>query len=103
MARRRVWSSLSPGYQARLTRAGITQADYEAGISLKAARGHKETPEHPRDAIKHPEKYRAYRKRAAKLQKEVAEDNQMRFSKHKLQELLMLRKQDMFDRRHKWN
>jgi hypothetical protein len=44
---RRGWNALSPGYKARLQKAGITQADYEAGQSITAARGHLHTPERP--------------------------------------------------------
>lgn len=47
MAARRGWDSLSPGYRQRLERAGISQSDYEAGRSIRAARGHANTPERP--------------------------------------------------------
>jgi len=36
----RDWASLSAGYQARLTGAGITREAYEAGADISAARGH---------------------------------------------------------------
>jgi hypothetical protein len=39
----RNWSGLSESYRRRLVRAGITEADYQAGVSLKAARGHAPT------------------------------------------------------------
>lgn len=86
MAKRRVWSSLSPAYQARLSRAGITQSSYESGVSLKGARGHAQTPEHPREAVKQPSKYQQYRTRVASLQQQVWE-----------------RKQRLFDTSHKWH
>ncbi len=41
------WESLTPNYRARLQRRGISEADYLAGKSLTAARGHSSTPEHP--------------------------------------------------------
>lgn len=86
MARRRVWNSLSSDYRTRLLRKGITQEAYEAGASLKAARGHAETPEHPEEAAKNPQKYKKYVRRLASLQKEVWE-----------------RKQRLWDTRFKWN
>lgn len=48
---KRDWNSLSPTYRARLTRGGINRAAYESGASLRAARGHSSTPEHPSDLI----------------------------------------------------
>lgn len=60
MARARNWESLSPGYRARLSRNGISKRLYESGKNLSVARGHRATPEHPRDAVKHPERYRKY-------------------------------------------
>lgn len=45
---RKGWTSLSAGYRERLERNGISRSDYEAGVSLKAARSHAHTPEHPR-------------------------------------------------------
>jgi hypothetical protein len=71
MAKRRVWSSLTSAYRTRLMRSGITQQTYEAGASLKAARGHAETPEHPEEAIKKPSRYNLYRQKAAALQGEI--------------------------------
>lgn len=58
--RRRSWESLSPAYQKRLSQAGVSKGKYERGDSLSAARGHGQTPEHPREAYKRPEKYRDY-------------------------------------------
>ncbi|ANZ18305.1 hypothetical protein O1L44_20820 [Streptomyces noursei] len=66
MASRREWSALSDGYRSRLERKGIDRAAYESGASLKSARGHKETPEHPRDAARRPADFTAYRVRNAK-------------------------------------
>lgn len=61
MAIRKGWSSLSPGYRARLTKAGITESQYTSGVSLSKARGHGATPEHGfKDAVKNPRKYRKY-------------------------------------------
>jgi len=61
---RKGWDSLSPGYRARIEKAGLTRADYEVGQSLQKARGHANTPEHPRqfDASKYP-KYASERRR----------------------------------------
>ena len=103
MARRRVWSSLSEGYRTRLSRSGITRADYEAGIPLKAARGHRETPEHPIEAVKHPERFGAYRQRAAELQRKVKEKTLIVRSRSKLQQMLNMRKETLWSARHKWN
>ena len=50
--RRRYWSHLSYNYQKRLLGAGVTPQQYESGINLKAARGHKTTPENKRDRIR---------------------------------------------------
>jgi len=86
MANRRVWSALSQSYQTRLLRNGITQQAYESGASVTAARGHKETPEHPEDAIRNPDKYKNYRKRLKALQQEVNR-----------------RKEEIWGNRHKWN
>lgn len=44
---RKGWNALSPGYRARLEKAGITKRDYEGGHSLQSARGHSTTPERP--------------------------------------------------------
>lgn len=60
MARRRDWDSLSADYRERLSRKGITRGKYESGVSLKSARGHETTPEHPEQAIRKPGKYPEY-------------------------------------------
>lgn len=59
------WDSLSPAYRARLERGGITRSGYLRGDTLGAARGHKpgRTPEHPKDAVKNPERYKGYKPR----------------------------------------
>lgn len=44
---RKPWAQLTPTYRARLEKAGISQKDFEAGASIKAARGHATTPERP--------------------------------------------------------
>lgn len=36
------WRNLSPSYRDRLTRRGITQAQWELGADLRQARGHKD-------------------------------------------------------------
>jgi hypothetical protein len=73
MARKRDWNSLSASYQSRLSRKGITRQAYESGASLKAARGHAHTPEHPEE-ITHAAgqtKYKLYVSKLKKLQAEV--------------------------------
>jgi len=60
MARARSWDSLSEAYRRRLSRAGITKSQYQSGTNLSKARGHAQTPEHPREAQKHPERYKKY-------------------------------------------
>lgn len=66
MAGRKSWDSLSPAYRARLSRGGVTRRQYESGASLAKARGHGATPEHPREAARHPEKYREYNRKREK-------------------------------------
>jgi hypothetical protein len=79
MARKRDWSALSPGYQSRLSRAGITRQAYESGVSLKAARGHAHTPEHPEEITqaKNHSKYKKYIAKLKKLQEEVIERKEL--------------------------
>lgn len=62
----RDWEGLDENYRARLERKGIDRAAYESGVSLKAARGHRETPERPQEAARRPDEFRAYRVRNAK-------------------------------------
>jgi hypothetical protein len=70
MATRRGWDLLSEKYRSRLVKGGMTKARYEAGESLKAARGHKATPENKRELEKHPEKFEQYRERQKKYREE---------------------------------
>lgn len=46
---RKGWQSLSAGYRQRLEKAGISQQDYDSGVSIQKARGHGQTPENPRN------------------------------------------------------
>lgn len=71
MARRGLWSALKETYRKRLEKKGVTEAQYNSGASLQAARGHAHTPEHPEDAYKgkNAERFAAYRKRRAERQK----------------------------------
>lgn len=73
MAKRRVWSALSSAYRTRLMRSGITKESYEAGVELKKARGHAETPEHPEEAIRKPSKYQKYRNKIKPLYRQIEE------------------------------
>jgi hypothetical protein len=57
---RRIWDSLSDSYRKRLSRNGITREAYERGDSLKAARGHSETPEKDSEIKRHPERFADY-------------------------------------------
>jgi hypothetical protein len=63
MAKRRVWETLSESYRARLQKGGITKSKYEAGESLKAARGHATTPENSREYQRNPGRFKEYRER----------------------------------------
>jgi len=56
----RNWDALGDSTRTRYERAGISRSDYESGVSLKAARGHAETPERPMEATRHPERYETY-------------------------------------------
>lgn len=47
---RKGWDQLSPGYRARLEKNGVTEAAYNRGESIQAARGHSQTPERPTQA-----------------------------------------------------
>lgn len=44
---RKGWDALKASTRSRYEKNGITKSDYDAGISLKKARGHEKTPEHP--------------------------------------------------------
>jgi hypothetical protein len=54
------WNALSDKYKARLARHGITEERYLSGEPLTGARGHGKTPEHPREAQRHPERFPEY-------------------------------------------
>ena len=43
---RKGWAQLTPQYRQRLASKGITEAKYDAGVSIREARGHAVTPEH---------------------------------------------------------
>jgi len=58
--KRRAWESLSASYRNRLSRAGVTREHYQSGGNVSKARGHGQTPEHPREAARNPAKYREY-------------------------------------------
>lgn len=51
---RKGWAQLSADYRKRLEKGGITKTKYEAGESIRAARGHLNTPERPRQAKNFP-------------------------------------------------
>jgi len=75
---RKGWNSLSPAYRARIEKAGLTQADYEAGTSLTRARGHANTPERPRSYD--PAKYQQYNSKRKQLTSQVEQRKQQVFS-----------------------
>jgi hypothetical protein len=55
---------LSEAQQRRLQNKGITQSQYRnKSFKLSAAYGHGRTPQHPRDAISHPERFPGYKPR----------------------------------------
>lgn len=45
---RKGWDQLKAKTRQRYEKAGVTKGQYESGASLKAARGHANTPERPR-------------------------------------------------------
>ena len=57
---RKAWGELSPEYRQRLERHGITEASHSAGESIKAARGHAQTPETPVQAMANPQQFPDY-------------------------------------------
>lgn len=83
---RKPWESLSESYRERLERAGITAKEHAQGASIKAARGHEHTPEHPREGISKPEKFRDWF------------DN-----RQVLVQMVARRKRELFGRSPKWN
>lgn len=69
---RKGWEALSPGYRATLEKGGITRAAYERGDSLKKARRHDKTPEHPpRDLSKIAKQFPEYVRTRRNLENEV--------------------------------
>lgn len=58
--RPRAGQTLSRTQQKRYEGKGLTKEQYESGASVKVARGHGKTPEHPREAERHPERYPEY-------------------------------------------
>jgi len=70
------WENLSTDYRARLQRAGITKRDYESRspelmAKRQAARGHKNTPEHPERAARNPDKFGIYIQTRNELEQSV--------------------------------
>lgn len=60
MARRKSWDELSPEYRKRLARHGLTPAKHAAGESIRAARGHANTPERVPTTDANPQKWTDY-------------------------------------------
>lgn len=71
---RKGWSTLKADYRARLERAGITQADYESGQSLKKGRGHANTPERPSQYSK--SQYPSYSQERTRLERALTAKKQ---------------------------
>jgi hypothetical protein len=73
MPRQRDWESLAESTKHRYEGHGVGRSEYEAGASLKAARGHETTPERP-GAGKGREEYQTYyqlRNEMRQLKREV--------------------------------
>lgn len=49
----------------------MSKAKYESGASLRAARGHAHTPEHPAEAERKPRKYQDYLNRLSTLRRKA--------------------------------
>jgi hypothetical protein len=73
MAERKPWASLSPAYRERLARKGITPQMHAAGESIRAARGHEHTPEHPKEAQNNPRDFGDYLGKRRGLVQKVAQ------------------------------
>jgi hypothetical protein len=73
---RKGWGQLSANYRGRLEKAGISKRDYERGESIKAARGHSQTPERPTQAQNFP----LYQADRAQLTHDVLQKKFMLFS-----------------------
>lgn len=54
------WDALTPAYRQRLSRHGVTRETYLSGANLKAARGHRVTPENRAEVARHPERFTRY-------------------------------------------
>lgn len=80
---RKGWDSLSEAYRKRLIKGGISRAEYEAGASIKKARGHADTPERP--VGYQPSKYPKYADRRQGLERRLQQ-----------------RKEELFGSRPKW-
>ena len=65
MGKRTPWAQLKADYRERLIKKGITPEMHAAGASLRAARGHEETPEHP--GTYNPNDYQSYNQRRKAL------------------------------------
>lgn len=74
---RKGWEQLSPGYRARIEKAGLTRKDYEQGAPIKAARGHGQTPESPKNVD--PKQFPKYAAERAKLTKQVEQKKAQMF------------------------
>lgn len=85
----RNWDRLSDSYRSRLERSGISREDYQSGQSLRAARGHATTPEHPGQGLSNPQ-FRSYYSERAEEHVES------------LQDRLAKRGKEVFGDTHKW-
>jgi len=77
---RKGWSSLTPGYRARLERNGISESDYESGVSISSARGHARTPERPSQARDNPKQFPLYQQERTTLTNSIVAKKQHWFS-----------------------
>jgi hypothetical protein len=76
---RKPWESLSPRYRERLERKGITPSMHAAGESIRAARGHERTPEHPREGVAKPQNFPDWFTNRQALVRRVARRKQQLF------------------------
>lgn len=88
---RRNWDSLSDSYRSRLERSGISRSDYQSGQSLRAARGHATTPEHPGQGISRPE-FREYYRSEERAERHTQD----------LQRAVNAKIEDVFSEHHKY-
>lgn len=68
---RKGWDALKASTRERYEKNGISRSDYDGGASLKKARGHEKTPEHPNQY--NPKDFPDYNRERKKLEKELAE------------------------------